>query len=49
MVRAAPFTFPVAILWMNVGMSMPVGQAFTQGASTQYRQRFASVMASAVS
>ncbi len=46
MVVAAPSTFPVAILRMNVGTSMPVGQAAMQGASKQYRQRFASTTAS---
>ena len=34
-VRAAPRTLSVRILWMNVGMSMLVGHADTQGASTQ--------------
>ena len=34
-VRAEPFTLSVAILWMKVGMSIPVGQASTQGASAQ--------------
>jgi hypothetical protein len=37
---------PVVILRMNVGMSMPVGQAMMHGASKQKRQRFASIRAS---
>jgi hypothetical protein len=32
-VSAAPFGLPVRISRMNKGMSMPVGQAATQGAS----------------
>ncbi len=35
MVRAAPFTLSVAILWMNVGMSIDVGHFWMHGASTQ--------------
>jgi hypothetical protein len=35
MTRADPRTFPVAILRMNVGMSIPVGHACTHGASWQ--------------
>ncbi len=35
MVRAAPLTLPVAILRMKVGMSIAVGHALMQGASTQ--------------
>jgi hypothetical protein len=34
-VRAEPLTLPVAILRMNCGMSMCVGQAFMHGASEQ--------------
>ena len=33
--RAEPRRLPVPILRMNVGMSMPVGQAWTHGASWQ--------------
>src|ERR1035438_7575592 len=44
--RAEPVRFPVAIFLMNDGMSMPVGQAWMQGASKQNRQRAASIMAS---
>ena len=44
-VRAAPSTFPVEILRMNSGMLIAVGQCCTHGASTQYRQRFASASA----
>src|SRR4029078_9351818 len=46
-VRAAPLTLPVAILRMNVGMSISVGHALIHGASTQYKHRFASAIASA--
>jgi hypothetical protein len=35
MVRAAPFTLPVAIFRMKVGMSIDVGHALMHGASTQ--------------
>ena len=45
MVRAAPRSFPVAIFRMNWGMSMCVGHAWTHGASSQKRHRFASATA----
>jgi hypothetical protein len=46
-VRALPSMLPVAILRMNDGTSMCVGQAWAHGASKQYRQRSASVRAAA--
>ena len=47
MVLAAPRTLPDAIFLMKVGMSISVGHALMQGASTQERQRSASAFASA--
>src|SRR5580692_5946964 len=44
-VFADPSRLPLAIFLMNRGTSMCVGQAMVQGASKQYRQRFASVRA----
>jgi len=45
MTRAEPFRLLVLIFFMNDGTSIRVGQALMQGASKQYRQRFASIIA----
>src|SRR5579871_6342370 len=46
MTRAEPRRLPLAIFLMKPGTSICAGQAFVQGASKQYRQRFASTTAS---
>ena len=45
-VLADPAKFPLTIFFMKDGMSIPVGQAWMQGASKQNKQRLASMTAS---